>query len=66
MIFFFLQIKTNSFFQSSLFLVLELVEGGTLCHKIQTRRMNEDDIRIYLAQIISVLQYLHSKSIVYR
>ncbi|CAF4899075.1 unnamed protein product, partial [Rotaria socialis] len=51
---------------SNLFLVMELVQGGTLSHKIQTKRMNEDEIRFYVAQIICVLQYLHSKNIVYR
>ncbi|CAF4696269.1 unnamed protein product [Rotaria socialis] len=51
---------------SNLFLVMELVQGGSLCHKIQTKRMNEDEIRFYVAQIICVLQYLHSKNIVYR
>jgi len=45
---------------------MELVQGGSLCHKIQTTRMNEDEIRFYLAEIISVLQYLHSNKIVYR
>jgi serine/threonine protein kinase len=45
---------------------MELVEGGALCHKIQTTRMNEDEIRFYLAEIICVLQYLHSNKIVYR
>jgi serine/threonine protein kinase len=45
---------------------MELVEGGALYHKIQTNRMNEDEIRFYLAEIICVLQYLHSKNIVYR
>ncbi|CAF0757889.1 unnamed protein product [Adineta steineri] len=51
---------------SKLFLVMELVQGGTLYHKIQTTRMNEDEIRFYLAEIICVLQYLHSNNIVYR
>ncbi|CAM4832558.1 unnamed protein product [Rotaria magnacalcarata] len=51
---------------SNLFLVMELVQGGTLFHKIQTKRMNEDEIRFYVAQLICVLQYLHSKNIVYR
>ena len=45
---------------------MELVEGGTLFHKIQTTRMNEDEIRFYLAEIICILQYLHSNQIVYR
>ena len=45
---------------------MELVEGGTLYHKIQTTRMAEDDMRFFLAELISVLQYLHSNRIVYR
>lgn len=45
---------------------MELVEGGTLYHKIQTTRMNEDEIRFYLAELICVLQYLHANRIVYR
>ncbi|CAF1130746.1 unnamed protein product [Adineta ricciae] len=51
---------------TKLFLVMELVQGGSLYHKIQTTRMNEDDIRFYLAELICVIQYLHSKNIVYR
>ncbi|CAF3880581.1 unnamed protein product [Rotaria sp. Silwood1] len=51
---------------NKLFLGMELVQGGSLCHKIQTKRMNEDEIRYYLAQTISVIQYLHSNKIVYR
>ncbi len=45
---------------------MELVEGGTLYHKIQTLRMGEDEMRFYLAELICVLQYLHSNKIVYR
>ena len=45
---------------------MELIEGGTLYNKIQTTRMTEDDMRFYLAELISVLQYLHSNQIVYR
>jgi serine/threonine protein kinase len=45
---------------------MELVEGGTLLHKIQKARMSEDEMRFYLAELISVIQYLHSKNIVYR
>ncbi|CAF2673748.1 unnamed protein product [Rotaria sp. Silwood2] len=51
---------------NKLFLVMELVRGGTLYHKIQTTRMNEDEIRYYLAQLVCVIQYLHSNKIVYR
>ncbi|CAF2808816.1 unnamed protein product [Rotaria sp. Silwood2] len=51
---------------TKLFLVMELIQGGTLYHKIQTTRMNEDEIRYYLAQLVCVIQYLHSNSIIYR
>ncbi|UJR30042.1 hypothetical protein I4U23_017587 [Adineta vaga] len=51
---------------TTLFLVMELVHGGSLFHKIQTERMNEDDIRFYLAELICIIQYLHSNNIVYR
>ena len=45
---------------------MELVQGGTLYNKILTTRMNEDEIRFYLAEIICIIQYLHSNNIVYR
>ena len=45
---------------------MELVQGGGLHHKIQTTRMNEDEIKFYMAEVICVLQYLHSNKIVYR
>ena len=45
---------------------MELVGGGTLYHKIQKARMSEDEMRFYLAELISVIQYLHSKKIVHR
>ncbi|CAF0966779.1 unnamed protein product [Rotaria sordida] len=51
---------------NKLFLVMELVQGGTLYHKIQTTRMNEDEIKYYLAQLVCIIQYLHSNNIVYR
>jgi len=45
---------------------MEVVDGDTLYQKIQKTRMNEDEMRFYLAEIISVLQYLHKNKIVYR
>ena len=45
---------------------MELVEGGSLYHKIQRTRMNEDEIRFYLAELICLIQYLHSNKIIYR
>lgn len=45
---------------------MDIVDGDSLYQKIQKTRMNEDEIRFYLAEITSVLQYLHSNNIVYR
>jgi serine/threonine protein kinase len=45
---------------------MEFVGDDTLKEKIQKTRMNENDIRYYLAEIISVIQYLHSNKIVHR
>lgn len=45
---------------------MELVQGGTLDNRIIRARMNEDEIRFYLAELICVIQYLHSNNIVYR
>jgi serine/threonine protein kinase len=45
---------------------MELVDGCPLNHKIAKTRMNEDQMKFYLAEMISVLQYLHRNRIVYR
>jgi serine/threonine protein kinase len=45
---------------------MDLVEGDTLYHKIHKKFMTENEISFYLAEIISVLQYLHSNQIIYR
>jgi serine/threonine protein kinase len=45
---------------------MEFVDGDTLNQKIQKTRMNENEIRFYLVEMISVLEYLHSNNIVYR
>ncbi|CAF1194932.1 unnamed protein product [Adineta steineri] len=56
-----------SFHQGSkLFLAMEFVDGDTLHDKIHKKRMNENEIRFYLAEIISVIQYLHANDIIYR
>jgi len=45
---------------------MEFVGDDTLKEKIQKTRMNENEIRYYLAEIISVIQYVHSNKIVHR
>lgn len=45
---------------------MDVVDGDSLHQKMHKLRMNEDEIRFYLAEITSVLQFLHSNNIVYR
>ena len=53
--------------QDHLFFVMEYLNGGDLMFHIQTTgKFSEDRTRFYTAQIISALEFLHSKGIVYR
>lgn len=50
-----------------LYLVLEYVQGGELYHLLaQKGYIEKCDARVYSAEIVCALGYLHSKSIVYR
>ncbi|CAF1143443.1 unnamed protein product, partial [Didymodactylos carnosus] len=51
---------------SNLFLVMEYIAGKTLSHKMVSSFLSEDQIRFYVAELAFILQYLHSKNIVYR
>jgi len=54
---------------TTLYLILELVEGGDLFDKIvdqQGRGFPEDAARDMFGQMLSAVKYLHSKSIVHR
>ena len=58
---------TSNIPQDHLFFVMEYLNGGDLMFHIQTTgKFSEDRTRFYTAQIISALQFLHSKGIVYR
>jgi len=51
----------------SLHLVLEFVQGGELYHLLAKQgRIESCDARVYAAEAVCALSYLHSKSVVYR
>ena len=54
-------------FQSHLFFVMEYLNGGDLMFHIQKcGHFDQDRTKFYGAEIICGLQFLHSKSIIYR
>ena len=62
-------IKFGGFAQDDkyLYIAMELVNGGELFTYLRgTGRFPVDQARFYIAQIISIFEYLHSKSIIYR
>ena len=62
-------IKFDGFTQDEkyLYLALELINGGELFTYLRgVGRFPVDQARVYIAQIISIFEYLHSKNIIYR
>ena len=52
---------------SKIFMVLELAEGGELFAKlVEEKRFSEEKARKYFQQLISALDYCHSKNIIHR
>jgi serine/threonine protein kinase len=52
-----------------LFLVMEFCPGGELFTMIRKQpgyRLNEEQVKFYASEVISVLEYLHSKGYIYR
>jgi serine/threonine protein kinase len=52
--------------QSSLYLVLELIPGEDLFHSMRRRRLSRGDVVKIGAQVVGVLEYIHSQGFVYR
>ena len=62
-------IKFDGFTQDDkyLYLALELINGGELFTDLRgVGRFPVDQARVYIAQIVSIFEYLHSKNIIYR
>jgi serine/threonine protein kinase len=55
--------------EERLFMVMEYCPGGelfTLIRKQPNGRLNEDQVRFYASEVITVLEYVHSKGYIYR
>ncbi|KAI9216649.1 kinase-like domain-containing protein [Blastocladiella britannica] len=62
-------VKLHASFQTPdrLYFVMEYVRGGEIFfHIVKERKFAEERVRLYVAEILLALQYLHSKGIVYR
>ncbi|XP_022663187.1 cAMP-dependent protein kinase catalytic subunit alpha-like [Varroa jacobsoni] len=49
-----------------LYFVLEFATCGNLYDLLKRRRLNEDEARFYVAQLILALEYIHAADIIYR
>ncbi|KAM4746038.1 serine/threonine-protein kinase Chk2 isoform 1-T2 [Anableps anableps] len=62
-------IRTEDFYQTedSYYIVLELMEGGELFHRVKSQQqLNEDVAKLYFYQMLCAVQYLHRNGIIHR
>ncbi|XP_055367274.1 serine/threonine-protein kinase Chk2 isoform X2 [Betta splendens] len=62
-------IRTEDFYQTddSYYIVLELMEGGELFHKVKSQQqLQESMAKLYFYQMLRAVQYLHSNGIIHR
>nr|XP_020450903.1 serine/threonine-protein kinase Chk2-like isoform X2 [Monopterus albus]XP_020450904.1 serine/threonine-protein kinase Chk2-like isoform X2 [Monopterus albus]XP_020450905.1 serine/threonine-protein kinase Chk2-like isoform X2 [Monopterus albus] len=62
-------IKTEDFYQTddSYYIVLELMEGGELFHRVKSQQqLHEAIAKLYFYQMLKAVQYLHSNGIIHR
>ncbi|XP_022622259.1 serine/threonine-protein kinase Chk2 isoform X1 [Seriola dumerili] len=62
-------IKTEDFYhtEDSYYIVLELMEGGELFHKVKSQQqLRESVAKLYFYQMLRAVQYLHSNGIIHR
>ncbi|KAM9858334.1 serine/threonine-protein kinase Chk2 [Aulostomus maculatus] len=62
-------IKTEDFYQTddSYFIVLELMEGGELFHRVKSQQQLKEPVaKLYFYQMLCAVKYLHSNGIIHR
>ena len=61
-----MQLKEVYESQKHLYLVMQLVQGGTLCSKlVYGKPMREDIVKEFMRKLFGALKYLHEKGIVH-
>lgn len=50
----------------SLCLVLDFIQGGDLFHHVFYNRLTQDQARFVIAQIVTAMEQLHARNIIYR
>jgi calcium-dependent protein kinase len=61
-------IKLYDIYEDSkwLYVVTELCKGGNLLELINNFELTEEEVRIFMTQILSAVTYMHSNSIIHR
>ena len=52
--------------KSKIYIAMELVRGGELFNKVSKGRLKEDVARLYFQQLISAVNFCHSRDIYHR
>ena len=52
--------------QNSIYMVMELLEGGHLLNRIQEKKFSDEDVVLIMKGIIKGIEYIHSKEIMHR
>lgn len=52
--------------KSKIYFVMELVRGGELFAKVARGRLMEDSARLYFRQLISAIDFCHSRGVYHR
>lgn len=60
------EIKEVMATRTKIYLVMEFLEGGELCNKVRRGRLSEKDARRYFQQLISAVEFCHSRGVYHR